>query len=295
MIVVMDPQAREPLVEEVIAYLVRAGCDVHRSTGQTRMILGVVGRITDNDRAVIEEMDGVARVVAVSEPFRLASRRFRDRQTVLEGDWGKLGDSRAWIAIEPVGERPPPGSEPPPDEPTSTRLPYSVAAGRPFDAAVTRARHAPGSVGSLACLSLHPQPIEPRWPVVFVFRDPSWGHEAWLRAAERELERGTSLVVLVESGGAVPGGARTLDVVSLAKARAATHLPIVVDVPTIAVKSCYCAPVASAAVAAGASGVILRTWVGEPTERPRLPATLDWDSAVDLASRLRSVGDALGS
>ncbi len=58
-----------------------------------------------------------------------------------------------------------------------------------------------------------------------------------------------------------------------------THLPIVVDVPRIAQRANYAELVACAAIAGGADGVILRTWVGRQGEVPRVPATLRWSDA----------------
>lgn len=290
MIVVMDPEAPEQAVENVIAYLVNAGFDVHRSSGQSRTILGVVGEVTGNDVSVLREFASVAEVVRVSEPFRLASRRFRQRSTVIEGPWGIIGGARTWIAMEAIGLPAPERSS---TEAVSrpAELPYEIAAGRPFDAAVTRSRRGPENVGALTCLSIHAHPSEPGWPVRFVERSPSWGANAWIGAAERELERGESNLVMLEAGGEYPNGARTLEIAAIARAKLRTHLPIVVDVPTIAQRSRYVVPVACAAAGSGADGIILRVWVGPEGETPRVPATLRWNEAVELVEKLRKVGD----
>lgn len=290
MIVVMEPNASAAAIESVIAFLVSAGFDVHRSSGHERSILGVVGDVTGNDVTVVSELDGVAKVVRVSEPFRLASRRFRERPSVVEGPWGSIGGERPWIAVETVNAL---GAGRADDEapPASTELPYEVAAGRPFDAAVTRSPHAPDSVGSLASLSIHPQAS--RQPVCFVERGPSWGASAWILAAERELARGESGVVLLEAGGEYPNGARTLEIAAIARAKQRTHLPIVVDVASIAQRARYCEAVACAAIGAGADGVILRAWTGREGEIPRVPATLRWAAAVALAEKLRAIGAAV--
>jgi len=297
MIVVMDAGASEHAVENVIAFLVSAGFDVHRSSGATRTLLGVVGDVTGNDVAVVSELDGVAQVMRVSEPFRLASRRFRQQSTLIEGPWGTIGGERPWIAIEPIGpavrhaER---ESRPSDDAaPRSQELPYAVLAGRPFDAAITRSHLAPEAVGALACLSVHPQPAGQRWPVRFVQRAPSAGANAWIAEAERELGRAEGQVVLFECGGEYPSGARTLEVAAIARAKQRTHLPIVVDVPAIAERSRYVASVAAAAVAAGADGIVLRVWVGRDGEIARIPATLRWNDAVDVAERVRAVAAAM--
>src|SRR6187402_266372 len=301
MIVVMEPDATDQAVESVISFLVNAGFDVHRSSGASTTILGVVGDLTGNDVTVVSEFPGVSQVVRVSEQFRLASRRFRQQSTVIEGPWGSIGGDKPWIAIEAVGPAPAgtPGSvegattgesEPPPP---SRDLTYEVRAGRPFDAAVTRSPRAVDTIGALVCLSVHPQPSDQRFAVHFVERGRSWGANAWIGAAERELARGDSSIVLLEAGGEYPNGARTLEIAAIARAKQRTHLPIVVDVPSIAQRARYVESVACAAIAAGADGVILRTWIGKTGEVPRLPATLSWSDAVALAEKLRAIGQAI--
>ncbi len=295
MIVVMEPDASDAAIESIISFLLSAGFDVHRSSGQSRSILGVVGDVSANDVSVLSEFEGVAHVTRVSEPFRLASRRFRNRSTVVEGAWGSIGGDRPWIAIEPIG---PLGSArnrglSEEESPPSAELPYAVAAGRPFDAAVTRSHLAFENVGSLVCLSMHPQALQQAFPVRFVERQPSWGANAWIGAAERELERGLDQVVLLEAGGEYPNGARTLEIAAIARAKIRTHLPLVVDVASIAQRAKYSQAVACAAIAGGADGVILRTWVGRDGETPRVPATLRWQEAVELAERVREIGAVL--
>jgi 3-deoxy-7-phosphoheptulonate synthase len=298
MIVVMEPDASEQAVESVISFLVNAGFDVHRSSGASTTILGVVGDLTKNDVSVVSEFPGVSQVVRVSEQFRLASRRFRQQSTVIEGPWGSIGGDKPWIAIEAVGPAHAPSppssvagaSEPPPP---SRDLPYEVRAGRPFDAAITRSPRAVDTIGALVCLSVHPQPSDQRFAVHFVERGPSWGANAWIGAAEKELARGGTSIVLLEAGGEYPNGARTLEIAAIARAKQRTHLPIVVDVPSIAQRARYVESVACAAIAAGADGVILRTWIGRAGEVPRVPATLSWSDAVALAEKLRAIGQAI--
>lgn len=299
MIVVMEPDATDAAVESVISFLVSAGFDVHRSSGASTTILGVVGDLRSTDVTVVSEFPGVSQVVRVSEQFRLASRRFRQQSTVVEGPWGSIGGDKPWIAIEAVGPGigqsaegsapPAAGSEPP----GSRELAYEVRAGRPFDAAVTRSPHAVDTIGALVCLSVHPKPSDQRFAVHFVERQPSWGANKWIGAAERELARGDSSIVLLEAGGEYPNGARSLEIAAIARAKQRTHLPIVVDAPTIAQRARYVESVACAAIGAGVDGVILRTWIGRAGEVPRVPATLSWSDAVQLAEKLRRIGQAI--
>lgn len=80
MIVIMEEGAAETQIQQVVEKLVDLGFDIHRSTGMTRTVLGVVG-----DRMIdirdIELMKGVREVVRVTTPYKLASRQFRPEGT----------------------------------------------------------------------------------------------------------------------------------------------------------------------------------------------------------------------
>ncbi|MBM4362863.1 MAG: hypothetical protein FJ104_09305, partial [Deltaproteobacteria bacterium] len=203
MVVVMEAGAAGGAVEAVVEYLVSSGASVHRSTGEACAVLGVVGSLSEADVEVVEELPGVARVVRVTRPYRLASRSFRSASTIVSGPWGAIGAERPWIALEPVGLAPAVASAP-------AELPYDVASGRPFDAAVSREPEAQDALGALTCVSLHPQAAGGAVPLRFVPRESGQGLDDWLLAADRELGRGTDAVVLLEAGSSFPGGIRTL-------------------------------------------------------------------------------------
>ena len=61
MVVVMQERASEEQIAKVVARLVELGMDVHRSTGVSRTVLGVVGQ-KRADPGLIEMMDGVHEV-----------------------------------------------------------------------------------------------------------------------------------------------------------------------------------------------------------------------------------------
>ena len=58
MVVVMEERATEAQIEKVVASLVEQGMDVHRSTGASRIVLGVVGGGKVDPR-LIELLPGV--------------------------------------------------------------------------------------------------------------------------------------------------------------------------------------------------------------------------------------------
>jgi 3-deoxy-7-phosphoheptulonate synthase len=92
MVVVMKERASEAQVEAVIAHLVELGMDVHRSSGAARVVLGVVGA-GKVDRGLVALMDGVHEVLRITEPYKLASRTFKAEDTVITiGDLRIGGD-----------------------------------------------------------------------------------------------------------------------------------------------------------------------------------------------------------
>jgi len=83
MLIVMSPTATEPELDAVIARLVEKGFDVHRSTGAERTVLGAVGHVQNSDPRFFEDMPGVSEVVRISEPYKLAGRTFQPKDSVV--------------------------------------------------------------------------------------------------------------------------------------------------------------------------------------------------------------------
>jgi 3-deoxy-7-phosphoheptulonate synthase len=83
MVVVTEPEATEKQIEEIIKVLNEHGFDVHRSTGIRQTVLGAIGVQPDFDHRQIELLPGVAEVVRITEPFKLASRAFKREGTIV--------------------------------------------------------------------------------------------------------------------------------------------------------------------------------------------------------------------
>ncbi len=80
MVVVMQEGATEAQIQTVVEKLVQMGFDIHRSTGVTRTVLGVVGgKIIDTRE--IELLEGVSEVVRITAAYKLASRPFKPEGT----------------------------------------------------------------------------------------------------------------------------------------------------------------------------------------------------------------------
>jgi 3-deoxy-7-phosphoheptulonate synthase len=99
MVVVMEERAAEDEIQHVIATLVEKEFDVHRSTGALKTVLGAVGGQRGFDTRLIEVMAGVHEVVRITEPYKLASRTFKPEKTIVSvGDLRIGGDEVIVIA-----------------------------------------------------------------------------------------------------------------------------------------------------------------------------------------------------
>lgn len=84
MLVVMQQGATDEQIQRVIDRLVSLGFTVHRSTGVMHTVLGGVGPVEDMDPADFEVMDGVKECHRIVSPYKLASRHFRPQGTVIK-------------------------------------------------------------------------------------------------------------------------------------------------------------------------------------------------------------------
>lgn len=120
--------------------------------------------------------------------------------------------------------------------------------------------------------------------------------EEWLLAAEYLLVGGNDQVILVERGIRTfnPGTRFTLDLASMALAKRETHLPVIVDPSHATGEPALVAPMACAALAAGADGILV-----EVHPAPHL-ALSDGDQAIrphelgELTARLGPLAAACG-
>ena len=101
MVVVMEERASEEQVQHVIAQLVEKGFDVHRSTGQLRSVLGAVGGNRSFDARLIEVMDGVHEVLRITEPYKLASRTFKPERSTVSFDEFRVGGDEVIVMAGP--------------------------------------------------------------------------------------------------------------------------------------------------------------------------------------------------
>ncbi len=94
MLVVMQEGATEPQTEAVIARLVDMGFTVHRSTGVSHTVIGGVGPVGDFDPALFEVLEGVKECHRIVSPYKLASRHFKPAGTVIQINDLEIGGAK---------------------------------------------------------------------------------------------------------------------------------------------------------------------------------------------------------
>ena len=101
MLVVMQEGATEAQIQKVIDRLVAMGFTVHRSTGVLHTVLGGVGPVDDFDPADFEPMDGVKECHRIVSPYKLASRHFKPGGTVVKIRDVEIGGDRVVVMAGP--------------------------------------------------------------------------------------------------------------------------------------------------------------------------------------------------
>ncbi len=296
MVVVMEERASEEQIEQVVSRLVEMGMDVHRSTGVTRTVLGAVGQGRP-DAALIELLDGVHEVVRISEPYKLASRTFKPDNTVITVGDVRIGGDEVIVmagpcsaeserqvrttaaAVKRAGAKIFRGGA---FKPRSS--PYSFQGlGEPGLQLLRDACNAENlqlvsevmdasqidvinrycdifQVGArnMQNFTLLRELGHVRKPVLLK-RGISATIEEWLLSAEYVLSGGNTDVILCERGIRTFETAtrNTLDIAAIPVVQKLSHLPVIVDPSHAVGRRDKVAPVARAAIAAGADGLLI--------------------------------------
>jgi len=101
MVVVMEEKASEDAIQKVISRLTEINFDIHRSTGVNQTVLGAIGDKRGLDTSMLELMDGVQKVIPITEPFKLTSRTFQPANTVVRVKDVTIGGDRLVMMAGP--------------------------------------------------------------------------------------------------------------------------------------------------------------------------------------------------
>ena len=91
MIAVLKADATPVQTASLIHWLEECGLEVHRYSGNHSTILGMIGDVSRVDAALLRSMEIVESVRPVSDPFKHANRKFHPQDTVVEIGNAKIG------------------------------------------------------------------------------------------------------------------------------------------------------------------------------------------------------------
>lgn len=297
MMVIMRASASESQIANVVAYVEKNGLNAHLSRGAERTIIGVVGDIRRVSNEAFELMDGVDSVMRISRPYKITSREFQPEKTVFNVNGVKVGSDEILIiggpcsvesreqlletaqAIKEAGGHALRGGA---FKPRTS--PYAFQGmGEAGLEILAEARELTGLPIVTEVMAPEQVPLVAKYAdvlqigarnmqnynllhavgktdkVILLKRGMSATAEELLMAAEYVLSDGNRRVILCERGIRTFETAtrNTTDINAIPVLQAQTHLPVILDPSHSTGKWEYVLPIARAAIAAGADGLIV--------------------------------------
>ena len=91
MVIVLKEKTTKEQKDQLVKWFEEQGLRVHQSEGEYKTILGLVGDVASVDKDMIEMLDIVDRVTPISEPYKKANRKFHPADTVVDVGGAKIG------------------------------------------------------------------------------------------------------------------------------------------------------------------------------------------------------------
>ena len=101
MIIIMTPEATAENIKAVIEAIQGVGLTAQVMEGAAQKIVGVIGDKTRMGSLAIDAMDGVEQSIAVSKSYKLASREFHPASSVIDVDGVKIGGGNVVVMAGP--------------------------------------------------------------------------------------------------------------------------------------------------------------------------------------------------
>src|ERR687892_1633534 len=102
MMIVMKAGATEAEIDSVIARIEQAGARAHPSRGDEVTVIGAIGDREHVARLELEGTPGVAQVVPILKPYKLASAQVRaGERTVIEVEGRRIGGEHLALIAGP--------------------------------------------------------------------------------------------------------------------------------------------------------------------------------------------------
>jgi len=334
MIVVMKVGSSDKDIDSVVKRIESAGLQTHVSQGVERTIIGVVGQIFPELQDMLEMVHGVDEVIRVSKPYKLSSREFHPLDTTVEVGDITIGGKEIVViagpcaveseqqlfdtakAVKAAGANIIRGGA---FKPSTS--PYQFRGlGEPGLELLARVKKELGmpvitevmSTGDVELIAGYAdilqigarnmqnfnllEEVAKAGKPVMLKRGMSATVQEWLLAAEYILAQGNGQLILCERGIRTfeTYTRNTMDVSVVPIIEKVSHLPIIADPSHGTGKWYLVIPMALAAVAAGADGVMVEVHPHPDLALKDGPQSLTFANFEHLMSQLGHVANAVG-
>ncbi len=334
MVVVMQPGSEEIQIEAVIERLNAFGFDVHRSSGVNQTVLGAIGVKPDFDVRHIKVLEGVADVYRVTAPYKFASRDWKKENTTIDVKGVVIGGNEVIMMAGPCSVESEEqmdsvaalvaahgatflrgGAFKPRSSPYSfqglgmeglrilrdtadrydLRVITEVMETAQIDLIYDYTDLYQVGARNMQNFSLLKELGKTDKPV-FLKRGLSATIEEMLMSAEYVMSQGNPHVILCERGIRTfeTYTRNTLDLSAVPVVQKKSHLPIFVDPSHATGIRNKVTPMARAAVAAGADGLMIETHPDPSSAKSDGPQSLFFDQFVELMRQIRLIAQAIG-
>jgi 3-deoxy-7-phosphoheptulonate synthase len=101
MVIVMNIDATDKQISDITNLLTSLGLGYHISKGEEKIVIGVIGDKKKLEGKAVEMMEGVEKVIPIVEPYKLASKIFKPEPTVVKVEDIEIGGSNIVIMAGP--------------------------------------------------------------------------------------------------------------------------------------------------------------------------------------------------
>ncbi|MCK4843772.1 MAG: 3-deoxy-7-phosphoheptulonate synthase [Dehalococcoidia bacterium] len=332
MIVVMKTGCSQDEISHVTKRIEDIGLKAHISKGIEHTVIGVLGKVFPELRDTLELLPGVDQVIPVSKPYKLASREFHPQDTIVKLNGVAIGGNEIVVMAGPCAVESEEqllataraikaagatvlrgGAFKPRTSPYQFRglgesgLKILAEVGEETQMPIITEVMAPNDVDLVAKYAdilqigarnmqnfiLLDEVGKTKKPVLLK-RGLSSNFQEWLLAAEYILAQGNEQVILCERGIRTfeTYTRNTMDISAIPIIEKVSHLPIVAD-PSHATGKWYLVPpLALAAVAAGADGLLIEVHPNPDLALADGPQSLTFDNFRLLMSQILPIAEA---
>ena len=334
MLIVMHQDATAEQIESVTARILELGFNAHPIPGRSRTAIGITGNKTSVAPELFEALPGVLQALAVSQPFKLVSREVKHEKSQIDVDGVVVGGDEIIMMAGPCAVESADqlmaaahaaqragakllrgGAFKPRTSPydfqglkedglkllaearqaTGLKIVTEVLNTETVEMVAHYADVLQVGARNMQNFSLLEALGEQKKPVLLK-RGLSATFKEWLMAAEYIAARGNYNIILCERGIRTfeTMTRNTLDLSAVPVLQSLSHLPVVVDPSHGVGRRDAVGPMARAAIAAGADGVLIEIHPQPERALSDGPQSLTLPMFEDLTKELRRVATAIG-